>query len=94
MDFGTISDKIDKKEYDNLDSFAHDIQLVFDNCRIFNPPGTIPVQCVEAIEKSWRSQLAKLKEKKLAAQDKRSLQSLLTRLGKDEYLSVIYKSYI
>ncbi|XP_042303075.1 bromodomain adjacent to zinc finger domain protein 2B isoform X13 [Sceloporus undulatus] len=36
MDFSTIRDKLNSGQYPNLEAFAVDIRLVFDNCETFN----------------------------------------------------------
>lgn len=33
--------KLDTNQYPNLDAFLVDAQLVFDNCRTYNPEGTV-----------------------------------------------------
>ncbi|EPT05008.1 hypothetical protein FOMPIDRAFT_1045676 [Fomitopsis schrenkii] len=41
MDFSTMEHKLDTNQYPNLDAFLVDAQLVFDNCRTYNPEGTV-----------------------------------------------------
>lgn len=41
MDLGTVSKKLSNWEYENLDQVEHDIRLIFQNCYVFNPDGTI-----------------------------------------------------
>lgn len=36
MDFGTIKYKLDNGDYEKLDEFFSDCQLVFENCRLYN----------------------------------------------------------
>ncbi|EEB88092.1 hypothetical protein MPER_14275, partial [Moniliophthora perniciosa FA553] len=43
MDFGTMSEKLSRGQYSTVDEFRKDIELVFSNCRQFNPPSTFPV---------------------------------------------------
>eukprot|EP00834_Sanchytrium_tribonematis_P000416 NODE_8_length_66115_cov_0.981823.p1 type:complete len:1761 gc:universal NODE_8_length_66115_cov_0.981823:12928-18210(+) len=40
MDFQTINDKIGNDEYEYLSEFVEDVELVFSNCWLFNPPGS------------------------------------------------------
>ncbi|KAL6451118.1 BDF1 Bromodomain-containing factor 1 [Candida maltosa Xu316] len=40
MDLGTIQTKLTNNEYENADTFEHDVRLVFKNCYLFNPEGT------------------------------------------------------
>ena len=42
MDFGTIKEKIDTKEYPSPAEFVADVRLVFRNARTFNPGETLP----------------------------------------------------
>jgi len=41
MDFSTIQHKISANQYKTFDAFVDDVQLVFDNCRLYNPETTI-----------------------------------------------------
>ena len=36
MDFGTIKERLDKKQYATAGDFAYDMRLVFDNCALYN----------------------------------------------------------
>lgn len=38
MDFGTIKEKLDKKQYATAHDFAYDMRLVFENCATYNTP--------------------------------------------------------
>ena len=40
MDLGTVLQKVENGEYDGVDNFIREVRLVFDNAKIFNPPGT------------------------------------------------------
>lgn len=40
-DFETIQFKIETNQYKTFDSFVDDVQLVFDNCRLYNPETNI-----------------------------------------------------
>ncbi|KAF8151531.1 hypothetical protein B0H34DRAFT_132874 [Crassisporium funariophilum] len=41
MDFGTMTDKVNRGKYRSLEDFASDFRLVTTNAKMFNPPGTI-----------------------------------------------------
>ncbi|EPQ52987.1 hypothetical protein GLOTRDRAFT_111806 [Gloeophyllum trabeum ATCC 11539] len=41
MDFGTMTEKVNKGRYRSLDEFSNDFHLVTNNAKTFNPPGTI-----------------------------------------------------
>ncbi|THU95383.1 Bromodomain-containing protein, partial [Dendrothele bispora CBS 962.96] len=41
MDFGTITNKVNRGRYRSLEEFANDFRLVVSNAKLFNPPGTI-----------------------------------------------------
>lgn len=41
LDFSTIQHKISTNQYKTFDSFVDDAQLVFDNCRLYNPENTV-----------------------------------------------------
>jgi hypothetical protein len=40
MDFGTMRKKLAEDQYTDLQDFLTDAQLVLDNARLFNPPGS------------------------------------------------------
>lgn len=52
MDFGTMTDKVNRAKYRSLEDFASDLRLVTTNAKIFNPPGTIYHTEAERIE-AW-----------------------------------------
>jgi transcription initiation factor TFIID subunit 2 len=84
MDFRTIGEKLTNRRYSYMEDFAKDIQLVFSNCRKFNPLLTYPVTCADAVEKAFKKEWAKAMEKKLSWLEKRSLQGLMTTLVKED----------
>jgi transcription initiation factor TFIID subunit 2 len=84
MDFGTISKKLAEGKYQFMDDFGKDIELVFSNCRQFNPPGTYPVDCADAVESVFKKEWAKAMERKLSWIEKRSLQGVMTTLVKED----------
>lgn len=57
-DFSTMEHKLETNQYTNLDAFIYDAQLVFDNCRIYNPDGSIYARNATKMEKFMREQLA------------------------------------
>ena len=58
LDFSTMEHKLETNQYSNLDAFVDDAQLVFDNCRIYNPDGSIYARNATKMEKFMREQLA------------------------------------
>ncbi|KAI0930495.1 hypothetical protein AcV5_007186 [Taiwanofungus camphoratus] len=63
-DFSTMEHKLDTNQYPTLDAFLADAQLVFDNCRTYNPEGTIYYKNATRLEKFLRDQLAMYQLKK------------------------------
>ncbi|KAF9529213.1 hypothetical protein CPB83DRAFT_927116 [Crepidotus variabilis] len=59
MDFGTISEKIENQQYRTFDAFVEDVQLVFDNCRLYNPEGTIFHKNAKHLDGMFKKLLAK-----------------------------------
>lgn len=84
MDLGTISTKLTENEYDTMEDIRKDIELVFANCRQFNPPGTYPYICANAVEKVFKKEWPKTMEKKLSWAEKRTLQGVMTSLVKED----------
>jgi transcription initiation factor TFIID subunit 2 len=83
MDFGTMTQKLNSGNYSTMEEVVRDAELVFSNCRLFNPPTTYPVQCADVLERAFKREWARAAEKKMAWTEKRSLQSLMTTLVKD-----------
>jgi len=63
MDFSTMEHKLETNQYPNLDVFEDDAQLVFDNCRIYNPDGSIYARNATKMEKFMKEQLASYRVK-------------------------------
>lgn len=85
MDFETMGKKLDKHQYATMEQFARDMFLVFNNCRQFNPPGTEPVQHAEVLERLFRKEWSKITEKKMDSNEKKMLQTILTKLRGEEW---------
>lgn len=83
MDFGTISTKLAQNRYVTMEDFAKDVDLVFSNCRQFNPPATYPITCTETVEKAYKREWPKAVERKLSWVEKRGLQGIMTALVKE-----------
>lgn len=83
MDFGTMTTKLNEAQYETMEEFRKDVELVFSNCRKFNPPGTFPVTCAEAVEKVFKKEWPRVMERKLSWTEKRGLQGIMTSLLKD-----------
>lgn len=79
-----MSQKLAQGDYVYMDEFAKDAELVFRNCRKFNPPQTYPVTCADVVERAFKKEWVKAMEKKLTFAEKRSLQGLMTTLVKED----------
>lgn len=84
MDFGTISQNLAQGRYETMEDVAKDIELVFENCRTFNPPSTYPVICADVLEKAFRKEWVKAMEKKLSWPEKRGLQSVMSAILRED----------
>jgi len=84
MDFGTISANLASHSYETMEELRKDVDLVFSNCKTFNPPATFPWDCADVVEKVFKKEWPKVIEKKLSLNEKRGLQGILTTLGKEE----------
>ncbi|KAF7306116.1 Histone GCN5 superfamily [Mycena chlorophos] len=51
MDFGTMGTKLENGEYTDVQSFLSDAQLVFDNCRKYNPESSTYVKNANKLDK-------------------------------------------
>jgi len=59
MDFKTIQQKIDLNKYKSFDSFVDDVQLVFDNCRQYNPEASIYAKNAKHMDAFFKKLLEK-----------------------------------
>jgi histone acetyltransferase len=50
--------KLETNQYPELEIFLSDAQLVFDNCRTYNPEGSIYAKNATKLEKYMKDQLA------------------------------------
>ncbi|TKY85733.1 hypothetical protein EX895_005273 [Sporisorium graminicola] len=80
MDLSTMEKKVNQAAYTTMGEFASDVELIFANCRQFNPPGTEPCQHADELQKMWRKEWAKAVTPKLEANEKRALVGLINRL--------------
>jgi transcription initiation factor TFIID subunit 2 len=84
MDFGTISQNLAQGSYTTIEDFEKHVELIFNNCRKFNPPSTYPVTCADTVEKVFKREWAKATEKKLSWGEKRGLQAVITTVVKED----------
>ncbi|WVR08077.1 hypothetical protein IAU60_005123 [Kwoniella sp. DSM 27419] len=82
MDFGTIQKKLDGKKYKTLGQFARDIELVFANCRQFNPPGEITA-CADAVEAVYWREWPRVASAKMTNDEKKAMGHLLQQAIKN-----------
>ncbi|EJU02667.1 hypothetical protein DACRYDRAFT_21692 [Dacryopinax primogenitus] len=80
MDFGTMENKLTEGRYDTMSAFAADFDLVIGNCRTFNPPGTDASIMADIVDKAFKKEWSKVLVKKLAYNEKRSLQTAINKL--------------
>jgi transcription initiation factor TFIID subunit 2 len=73
-----------------MDDFAKDMNLIFSNCRAFNPPGTFPVTCADVVEKAFKKEWPKALERRLSWGEKRGMQGIMSTLVKDQ----VYVSFL
>jgi histone acetyltransferase len=52
--------KLSANQYASMDAFAADAQLVFENCRLFNPETTVYVKHARTMDKWFKAQLANM----------------------------------
>ncbi|KAL9933346.1 hypothetical protein V8E36_008064 [Tilletia maclaganii] len=80
MDLGTMEKKLDTGAYGSMDEFASDMELIWANCRLFNPPLSLPCQHADQMEVTWRHEWGKALIPRLEFFEKRAMQSMLNRL--------------
>lgn len=60
MDFGTIKKKLNSNFYSNTDELLKDFELVFSNCKLYNPPESDVVTMCNQILALYQSQIHQL----------------------------------
>lgn len=83
MDLGTIGHKLQEGQYMSMEDVKKDIELVFANCRQFNPATTYPCQCADAVERVFKKEWPKAMERKLNWTEKRGLVGIMTTIVKE-----------
>ena len=83
MDLGTMSVKLEQRQYETMEDFKMDVELIFSNCRKFNRPEDFPTLCASIVEKVFKKEWPKAMERKLTWQEKRGLQGIMTTLVKE-----------
>jgi hypothetical protein len=61
MDLGTIRKKVDSKTYTTFDQFFADIQLIWDNCKLYNIAESEIYRMAEELERSTKRMILKMK---------------------------------
>ena len=57
-DLSTMEHKLETNQYASLRGFIDDAQLIFDNCRIYNPEGSVYAKAATKMEKFLKDQVA------------------------------------
>jgi len=58
MDLSTMEHKLETNQYSSLRGFIDDAQLVFDNCRLYNPEGSVYAKNATRMERFLKDQVA------------------------------------
>ncbi|KAJ1653566.1 hypothetical protein IWQ61_006334 [Dispira simplex] len=58
MDLGTVEKKLEAHQYPTVEAFAADVQLIFDNCFLFNPPENFIHTQGKRVQTSFRRMLS------------------------------------
>ncbi|KAK7079315.1 hypothetical protein SK128_021119 [Halocaridina rubra] len=61
MDLKTVESRVETKSYQRLAQFIGDVMLVFDNCRLYNPPNSSFCSCAATLESFFCQKLKSLK---------------------------------
>ncbi|MCO5565704.1 hypothetical protein L7F22_019378 [Adiantum nelumboides] len=80
MDLGTMTEKLNEGKYSTMGQFKSDMELIFANCRQYNPPTTIPIQLTDAVEAAFEREWRIASILKLEPGEIKTLQALLKKL--------------
>ncbi|KAJ2302707.1 hypothetical protein IWW52_005806, partial [Coemansia sp. RSA 2704] len=62
MDLGAMKMKLDQRQYASLDDVRADARLIFDNCYLFNPPGTPVYDMGQQVERAFAAEWDRLNQ--------------------------------
>lgn len=62
MDLSTMETKLEKNQYLTLDDLIHDANLIFNNCRLYNPPTSVYAKQANRLEKFVKDSLSAWKQ--------------------------------
>jgi len=57
VDLKTLGDRVRSRNYASRSSFIADAQLIFDNCRLFNPSDSDYYKCANVMENFFYNKL-------------------------------------
>ena len=61
MDLSTVRTNLLKGEFSTLDEFIAQIQLIWDNCKLYNMAGSVIYKICERMERTYNRELNKFK---------------------------------
>lgn len=61
MDLSTVRSNLLKGEFQTLDQFIAQIQLIWDNCKLYNMAGSVIYKICERMERTYNRELNKFK---------------------------------
>ena len=62
MDLGTVKSKLLKGEYATFDDLIAQLQLIWDNCKLYNMQGSYIYKVCEKMERFYNKELNKFKQ--------------------------------
>jgi histone acetyltransferase len=62
MDLSTMETKLENNQYKTVDELCVDAQLVFDNCRAYNPRNSPYAKCADKMDKFLKENLPMWKQ--------------------------------
>ena len=61
MDLTTVKQKLESEQYESFEACFNDIQLIWDNCKLYNMAGSEIYKICERMERSARRELNKFR---------------------------------
>lgn len=62
MDLSTMETKLENNQYATIDDLLYDAQLIFDNCRMYNPPTSVYAKSANRLERFVKDSLSSWKQ--------------------------------
>lgn len=84
MDYQTMTRKLDRRKYANMEEFATDLKLVYSNGKKFNAASPEILQLIDSLEALWMKEWPSMLKRKIPNDLKRQLAKAINDLKTED----------